>query len=528
MAIFVPLFLGATTFMRFFDLIVIEAVIAFVLLYFSGFIFNAITDYEYDKSYKTFKKKIPEAVDVLGMKTLWFVVLFHVSISLLLSLHISWQMQEWRLLFLLLVGVFFGLGYSAHPFSFKTRGIFHAISLAFSAFFLPFLFLVWVVAGEVTLLPFLFILGFTLMHYGMEFGNQAIDYLEDLHNDLRTPPVRWGLRRSMAVSLGCMVFGFGLELLVIFEMTMENTILVERFEYLTQMRLFILLAAILIIGYIVPLRGLWKMYNLSIVPNTENVMPLMHKICKYARWQIFGISGIFAVTGILFLSNFVEISSNKHTFVPTNPDLEFSGSSSVFFFQEDGQWFANVTTNVLNVGDGQIEVGNARLFFTSSYGGQNLDYKIIELGKVLEPGSKWAVTSTILAHDQDDTSITMGLQLRGQGNWSLLEHNVHKSQNDIYIFDTDKSIRNEHLMDRVNITVEIFNEGRVRENGQVRIVLMTYLNQIPVGTYSVSNNHSIGSDSFWTKYFTIEASQQLVFQLLLLVDDNIIDQVFVT
>ena len=163
-AMLTVLFLGSLTVSRFFDPIVIEALLAFMLLYLSGFIINAITDKEIDKNYDTFKTSIPKSVDILGEKTCWGLLIGHVTIATALSVHISFVMNSFIPLGLVVIGSFFGLGYSIRPFQFKVRGIWHAIALGSSAFFLPFIFLMFVVANGISFPLILFILGFSFVH----------------------------------------------------------------------------------------------------------------------------------------------------------------------------------------------------------------------------------------------------------------------------------------------------------------------------------------------------------------------------
>jgi len=117
--VFVPLFIAATSFQDLLNLYVVEALVIFMLLFFSGFIINALVDIEVDSKYKTF---ISDAVGLLGEKTLKNLIVIHVGIALLFTVHLSFVFNDIWLLIWVLVATFFGLAYSVKPFHFKVRG----------------------------------------------------------------------------------------------------------------------------------------------------------------------------------------------------------------------------------------------------------------------------------------------------------------------------------------------------------------------------------------------------------------------
>jgi len=65
--IFVPLFLAATSLQDLLNVHIVEALVIFTLIFFSGFIINALTDVEVDSKYKT---HVSDSVGVLGEKTI--------------------------------------------------------------------------------------------------------------------------------------------------------------------------------------------------------------------------------------------------------------------------------------------------------------------------------------------------------------------------------------------------------------------------------------------------------------------------
>ena len=131
-----------------FSFILLEAVFVFMLLYFSGFIINSLVDRDMDKKYQTFKGNIADAVDLIGTRKIKIILAAQVGLAVLLGIHIGIVLQNIWVIVLVGLGVLFGLGYSVRPFHFKVKGIWHAIALASSAFFLPLMFIYIVVAGS--------------------------------------------------------------------------------------------------------------------------------------------------------------------------------------------------------------------------------------------------------------------------------------------------------------------------------------------------------------------------------------------
>jgi len=67
-------------------------------------------------------------------------------------------------------------------------------------------------------------------------------------------------------------------------------------------QLFVLLVPVIVLGYCIPVLGMWKMYRASITKPIDQATQYMKDICHYNQWQASGIMGLMAVTGILFFS----------------------------------------------------------------------------------------------------------------------------------------------------------------------------------------------------------------------------------
>ena len=301
---FVPVFIGAASISIMLSMVFLEAILVFTLLYFSGFIINSLADRNIDKKYNTFKGNISQSVDLLGTGNVKLILFFHVGLALILSLHIAIVLQNFLIIFLIILGVLFGLGYSVPPFNFKLKGPWHAIALASSAFFLPLTFLYVVVAERIELLDILLITGVTVAHYSMEMANQAADHLEDEREGLLTPTVRMGLDPALRSSLimttvGMFMIIFVISIMYITSGFTEVIGLGPAAAAVPALAVILFVMAIIIAaGYYLPLKGLSDLYKFSLepVPLEERVWKIKHRV-NYAGWQASGIVGVVLCTG---------------------------------------------------------------------------------------------------------------------------------------------------------------------------------------------------------------------------------------
>jgi 4-hydroxybenzoate polyprenyltransferase len=305
----VPLFLTASSFGEMFTLNLILGLVAFLLLFLSGFTINAYTDRKLDANYDSFKQNISRSVRVLGARTLLNITIAQVVIALILSAIVAWRMGEWGLYLLVLVGVFFGIGYSIKPLNFKERGsVWHAVALGTSIFFIPLLFLYWIAAGELNSFVFILAAGFSLVHYAMEYGNQANDYLEDRAANVMTPPVRLGIAQSLRVALymfvvGALIVAYSFQYLIF-----HNEALLAHFSNAGLWLVVLVIWAIFAAGYYLPARGIRRMWAISYVSeDIDRDMPLIKQQCHYANWQTSGIVALLFVSIIIFGTNMVTL-----------------------------------------------------------------------------------------------------------------------------------------------------------------------------------------------------------------------------
>jgi 4-hydroxybenzoate polyprenyltransferase len=543
-AMLTVLFLGSATVARFFDFIVIEALLAFMLLYLSGFIINAITDKEIDTKYDTFKTSIPKSVDILGEKTLWGLIIGHVVVSIILAFHISLQMSNFLPLVLVLLGVFFGLGYSVRPFHFKVRGVWHAIALGSSAFFLPFIFLMFVVAEGIPIPLLTFIIGFSFVHYGMEFGNQAIDYIEDKAQNVRTPPVRWGMIPSLKIALGLVILGILTEGYSLYHVLLSKGTFTIFHPILTTNVVFGIFMGIILIGYYIPTKGLWDMLKtLEKSETVEDGMPTLKKICNYAKWQASGILGVAVVSGILFLGvvygPVTQIVDNSNGQQPVIGDLNFSSPPEAEFFEDgEGDWLANVSISIQN-DDILRDRGSLMIMVQSWVANIPFRAKSILLETEIQPNGYWNLTTQAFAHDADDTSFKIYIMIdkTGLGDFTRIDKSwnpyVIVSQKDLYIYSVEIESYEEMLIDeKANVTVTVFNEGSSRNIGSIEVKVDCYTSYwFWTDEATASNNYMLKSNNNWSPKLVLNPSEvdlnKPIFVIKLYNNNNLIDNLTV-
>jgi len=279
----------------------LEGMIAFLLLYISGFLVNSMTDIEVDMKYKT---RVSGSVAALGRENLRNLLIIHVVLATILSVHIAYLVDNPLVIVLLGVGLFFGMGYSLKPFQFKVGGVMHPVSFMISLFFIPALFLYMCVNGELPGVGGFFVFGgFTVMHYAIALTNQTGDFLEDRDTGLTTPAVRWGVTRTLRMALtftlvGLVIVTVGLYWLF-YNLEIGNT---------TLLLVIVIIPVVLLAGYQVPIRGMTDQIKLSLIsdgelgrnPETKRMDRIKERM-NYPMWQAAGIYSLFAMVLMVFL-----------------------------------------------------------------------------------------------------------------------------------------------------------------------------------------------------------------------------------
>ena len=187
---------------------VIEGVVVFFLLFNAGFLVNCWSDWRIDK---VTKARLYRAVGAIGTRGLGWLVVAHVAAALLLTVHMWLSTGINEILYLVLVGTFIGIGYSVEPIRLKKRGVLHSL-MAVAVFTIPGIFSYYFVstislADFKSVLFLLLMAGISASHYGLVLFSQSEDSPGEKAYNVRTPPVAWGLKKTMQVSLWLNVIG---------------------------------------------------------------------------------------------------------------------------------------------------------------------------------------------------------------------------------------------------------------------------------------------------------------------------------
>lgn len=341
-AVLIPALLTVTAFGDLVSVNVIESILVFSLLYVTGFMINSVTDREIDLKYSTFKRSVGEAAGSLGERKILAIIALQLGVGLLLALDLALRLQNLFLVPLVLVGVFFGLAYSARPFSFKTRGLWaHALSLSVSAFAVPFLFLYIAARGSLDLQGLVLIGSFSVTAYSLEYANQAYDFTEDLAAGVATPAVRLGLRRSLRLAFGmCAVslplLAFSLAYLALSRPAVPLA-LGESGRWAFALGAVGAVAA----GYFLPLRGLARIAREAkgAASDSTELVATVHRECNYSLWQASGVTGLAGFALVLFL---VTTSTTGALTAAASGAFAFDGAPSASVYRVPGGSAADV------------------------------------------------------------------------------------------------------------------------------------------------------------------------------------------
>lgn len=295
-AILIGIFLGLDEFNNIFSLsvvlIIVEGLIIFYLLFNTGFMINCWADWEVDEIYK---KDLATAVRAFGRKKLLNLVIIHILIAIILAVHLT-LIYNFRpeIFVLVIIGIFLGVAYSVEPFRFKARGGAHAV-MAVPVFAIPgtFAFLLVSTINPKELYSQMFILlvvGITCAHYALVLISQSEDYPEDKGAGLRTPPVAWGLTKTLKVSLFLNIFGSlcSLTAFILMFYTMNIFLLV--------------MAPVLAVALFFPTRTINHLYTHSLLVKTNNkiLKEIRKHMPDYPKWHAIPL-GMIMISSLLLL-----------------------------------------------------------------------------------------------------------------------------------------------------------------------------------------------------------------------------------
>ena len=495
--LFIPLFLGATAFHDFLSLPVFEGILTFALLYVSGFLINSLTDIEVDQKYKTF---VSSSVGCMGKQTLTALLVGHVGLAVLLTLHIAYQLGDWLVIPFVLFGIFLGLGYSIKPFHFKVRGPLHVIALSLSAFFIPAVFLYRCMSTWPTLPILIIFTGFALAHYGVALANQSGDVLEDRESGLKTPAVRWGLTRTLG--FGVTLAGFGI-LILATGLILQLLPLDTSPSFLFFIGLF-LIPAVLALGYFVPVKGMVDLIRISRAKDDtgsdldeREKMKMVKKRMNYPKWQASGIYSLFMVSILLFAAGLLfavngshghdELTAADYSGVKIS-DVRFSNTASIGVVSVSLDLSVNDTHNL------------SALYISavSELGRSVLDNKSISANTFLSQvseGRPATINFNLKVHDLNDTRYSFDLYFIGaNGLRTHLDRKVIEPTSEVFITNMTYTREPGVLKDVAYLDILVYNRLAQRTEGSLTV---TIYGSFLINTVSVSNNATVSQDSYW-------------------------------
>jgi 4-hydroxybenzoate polyprenyltransferase len=184
--------------------VVLEGFLAFFVMFSLGDIINCLVDREMDQ---TFKSRLSQSVDYLGVRFVTGLVVALTVLSLLLGAHLAWITGKVSLLVLVVLEVVLGIQYSVGPIRFKGRGLAQLPCLWLILFVLPMLFVTLLVQESVPLAVLLVSCGFATIEMGVGLVNTSEDWPEDQALNIRTITVALGLRNTLWLAAGMVVLG---------------------------------------------------------------------------------------------------------------------------------------------------------------------------------------------------------------------------------------------------------------------------------------------------------------------------------
>jgi len=174
-----------------------EGIFIFFLLFAFGDMINCLADRDLDAVYKP---HLSEAVYGLGVGFVKFQVIATAVVALVLSAHLSWQLDRWILFVFVAIGLMLGAAYSVKPVQLKGRGLAQLFCLWLIIFVGPMLFISLLVSTMPSLALLAFAAAFGALQMGIILVNTAEDYPEDLEAGIKTTIVALGLHRGISLA----------------------------------------------------------------------------------------------------------------------------------------------------------------------------------------------------------------------------------------------------------------------------------------------------------------------------------------
>ncbi len=483
----------------------IEAFSGLFMAYMSGFIINALGDYEIDKTYGTYKGDNPRAVDLFTKRGVWALLAVHTILPMLFSLHLAMVFTKPLLPILLGLGYVFGLGYSVPPFNFKVKGIWHPVSLACCAFLFPLLYIYILFSTVFSWWAIAAIVGITVAHYSLAITNQGVDYFEDKQYGVENPTVKFGLARSLKYSGAGLGLGFSIIVasIIMFSLQVmaETTLLGSYLLYIP-----VAIGALLFFSYSVPMKGTVKLYRIARTraPDQKKSWAMKNYI-NYSRWQASGIIGLMIV---LVTVNLTPVLYP----IPHSPSLPGSDLESysvevdarVEAFRDRYSYKSFINVSVTNTGR-DIREGNIYLIY--DIGTAPFVHRSIPLGTALPSDMTINVSYLEVLPDRSNITIKgeVAIDPEGDGYPDVTSATFERSVNikDMY-FPLAPKVKSDTHTNALysSVDLSVINLGSKKDKGEVYIRITSCLSSNPsiqVLNLTVYPDTSLYINQNWTE-----------------------------
>jgi 4-hydroxybenzoate polyprenyltransferase len=291
---------GATSSESLVDLAVL-IVLSFTIINLSSAIgaqANTLSDRELDARDER-KKQLVEATNSFRPNRLKKVLVIEFLLTLTLVSLFMYIQQKPALLFLWMIGISLGCGYSLKPTRLKSRKWLAPISLILVLAIFPVLFAYYTFTNELNLFFLISLTGLALTVYGVIIPTETRDYFGDKAMGIETLTVTLGLVKASILAI--MLLATGATLTVI--------AFLLQFTYSQHPILSIALVAIPVATFFV-LKQFWKLYSLSKEYEESNNSDInQEKIVNLSahnpQWIMIITQTYSAISIILFLSKFL-------------------------------------------------------------------------------------------------------------------------------------------------------------------------------------------------------------------------------
>ncbi len=271
----IPFLLTMSHYSEFNNLYVLEGILLFFLSFNFGDMINCLADRDLDATYKS---RLSKAVYAIGPRFVAWQIIITAILTLIIAFHLSWVLDQWWILGLQIIGLFFAAQYSIPPLHLKSGGIWQVPCLMSILFFIPMSYLALIITPALSSSLVIFLLGYSAMQTGLVLLNSAEDYTEDLEMNLNTSIIALGIPKSMLLANIVFFVGTG---------TVAGTLAVWFYQNDLTLWRYISLAvfstAWLLIQY-----HFWQVYKATINANLEDTMLAVRKKAKFVPlWLTF-------------------------------------------------------------------------------------------------------------------------------------------------------------------------------------------------------------------------------------------------